>query len=317
MASMTKTVAAFDLGTNSFICLIGSGDEQNNLVIHQELIESVRLGEGYSKTGSLSAEALERAKDCLQRFAKVCDQHQVQKKKALATAAAREAKNGSELLKICADLGIQVEIVSGEQEATYSYLGATYNLSLPDTHRIILDIGGGSSEVIVASDNRISHLGSLPIGAVKISEKYFSSASPGSGLEKKSLHEAAEAIRAEISQGLRETLNLESVDVANYTVIGIAGTPTSLQAARWGRFDEEKIHGSVLTEQDLADWVEALAPLSVLEIQQRYNFGKRSDIILAGTMILKEFLKQLGATNLVVSTKGVRYGLLQEMLQNQ
>lgn len=301
-------IAAFDLGTNSFICLIASLGSDGNIIVHEELIEQVRLGKGLSEDGFINDEALKRADSCLQKFREACLKHGVFKIRALATSAARDAKNGDELFKMAAKYQFSLDIISGQQEARYCGSGSLVNLGISNSPILIIDIGGGSTEFIFIKDDQIIELKSFNIGAVKLTERFLKNQPANS----KDLESFSSYLDTELKVYLSKYLNLPSLNV-----VGIAGTPTSLVAAKIGKFEEEKIHGSHLSLLEIEKWIHDFKSCSVEEIRTRYNFGQRSDIILAGTIILHKALMLLGANKIIVSTKGVRYGLALEMLNEK
>lgn len=303
-----KKVAALDLGTNSFICLVASLDENSNLIVHEELVEQVRLGEGLNATGVISVEALKRAENCLQNFSEICKNHQVTKIKALATSAARDAKNGQELMDLAKKYQIDISIIEGDLEARYSFAGALQGLKLQDTPTLVVDIGGGSTEFIYSRDQKkIDSLISLNCGAVRLTEKFFHHQPPSV--------DELKAAEEKLETDLKSLANLSMEP--HLQAIAIAGTPTSLVAAELGVFDPEQIHGALLSEYTLSQWKIELEKRTPEEINQRFGFGKRSDIILAGVMIMQKVLHILSIKQMMVSTKGVRYGLAREMLEKK
>lgn len=299
-------IAALDLGTNSFICLIASIDSEGKLITHEESIEQVRIGQGLGREGLISQEALLRADDCLRRFSELCQKHKVSNIRALATSAARDAKNGNDLVAIAQNYKFSLDIISGIEEARYCAQGSLVNLEISDSPVLIVDIGGGSTEFIFLKDKKVVDLQSFNIGAVKLTEKFLS-IQPAKEI---SFHNLSEYLDEE----LKDYLKKFSIE-AEIKIVGIAGTPTSLLAAKYGRFEEEKIHGGILTSVEIENWILNLKKLSSEDIRARYSFGQRSDIILAGTLILNKVLSLLSAPQMIVSTKGVRYGLALEMLQ--
>lgn len=132
-------VAALDLGSNSFLCLIADVSPQGGVTVVSDLVDVVRLGEGVAESGYFSAEALSRAKQCLQSFSQEIHKYSPKKILAVATAATRMAKNRRELFAIGADLGIPIEVISGDDEADLTFLGTAAFESLK---QLIIDIGG-------------------------------------------------------------------------------------------------------------------------------------------------------------------------------
>lgn len=297
-------LAALDLGTNSFLCLIVEANQNGKIkVLHDEMV-IVRLGQELGKTGKLHPQALERADKCLAKFKETIEKFQVDQVQAVATAAAREAENAEEFLKICQTHQIPLVTISGEEEARMSFQGAI------DPHEeknvVLIDIGGGSTEYIVGQKGQIKLAQSLPYGAVKLTEKWISS-QPVINDDEKNLRQFIKTRTEELWAQI-EALNPEKV-------WAVAGTPTAIaQATIGGAFDPQKIDGFVLTRKLLSDWIEKLKNSSVEEKRQKYGFGDRSDVIFAGTLILDELLKRLNKDEILVSTKGIRYGLVYKMV---
>lgn len=300
-------VAALDLGTNTFLCLIAEGDHNGITKVHKDLVEVVRLGQGVDKTGELHPEALARAKKCLTEFKKEIDHYHVDKILAMATSAARDARNGQELFDIGKELGIPIEVIPGEDEARISYQGATGGVVDATKTNLILDVGGGSTELIVGRGDKILFGESLNIGAVRLTERFVTQ-QPISQPEQQKLHQY---IDEELKKVLPE-IQKSKLD----QIIAVAGTPTAIAAAELGGFDEKKVDKYVLTKERLKFWVTEFSQTSVEEKRSKYHLGGRADIIFAGASILLAVVEALHMNGLLVSTKGVRYGVALEMLRS-
>ncbi|QDK36152.1 Ppx/GppA phosphatase family protein [Bdellovibrio sp. NC01] len=300
-------VAALDLGTNTFLCLIAEGDQKGITKVHKDLVEVVRLGQDVDKTGELHPEALVRAKKCLTEFKKEIDKHNVDKILAMATSAARDAKNGQELFDIGKELGIPIQVIPGEDEARISYQGATGGIIDNTVTNLVLDVGGGSTEFIVGRGEKILFGESLNIGAVRLTEK-FVTAQPIADNEITKLNnyinEQVEKILPEIKKCKPDQ------------ILAVAGTPTSIVAVEIGGFDEKKVDGYILTKERLKFWVTEFSQTSVEVKRTKYQLGGRADIIFAGASILLKVVEALNMDGLRVSTKGVRYGVALEMLRS-
>ncbi|WP_413569158.1 Ppx/GppA family phosphatase [Bdellovibrio sp. HCB117] len=300
-------VAALDLGTNTFLCLIAEGTKDGIVKVHKDLATTVRLGQGVDKTGEFHPDALQRAKTCLTEFKKEIDLHNVDRILAMATSAARDAKNGKELFKIGEELGIPIEIIPGEDEARITYQGATAGMNDTQKTSLIVDVGGGSTELISGRGSKILFGESLNIGGVRLTEKFITS-QPVSATEQKALEEY---IQTQIKTVLPE-LQKEKID----QIIAVAGTPTSLVAIEVGGYDEKKVDGFFLGKDRLAYWVHEFGATTVEEKKEKYQLGGRADIIFAGASILLAVIEALKLPGMIVSTKGVRYGVALEMLKN-
>ncbi|WII72964.1 Ppx/GppA phosphatase family protein [Bdellovibrio sp. 22V] len=299
-------VAALDLGTNTFLCLIAEGTENGITKVHKDLVQVVRLGQGVDKTGEFHPDALARARQCLTEFKKEIDAQKVDKILAMATSAARDAKNGRELFKIGEDLGIPIEIIPGEDEARITYQGATAGLNDNKKTSLVIDVGGGSTELISGRGSQIFFGESLNIGGVRLTEKFIST-QPVPNNERTTL---VQYIQEQIAKILPE-LKKHPID----QIIAVAGTPTSLVAIEVGGFDEKKVDGFFLKKERLQYWVDEFANTTVEEKKNKYGLGGRADIIYAGASILLSVIEALGLSGMIVSTKGVRYGVALEMFK--
>ncbi|MNJ91012.1 Guanosine-5'-triphosphate,3'-diphosphate pyrophosphatase [compost metagenome] len=301
-------VAALDLGTNTFLCLIVEGDSQGIIKVHEDLSKVVRLGQGVDKTGEFHPDALQRARECLAEFKKSIDIHGVDQVLAMATSAARDAKNGQELFKIGKDLGIPIEIIPGEDEARITYQGATVGNVDTSKVNLVVDVGGGSTELIQGHGSQILFGESLNIGGVRLTEKFISS-QPVKDQERSLLEKHVESELQKVLPEVKKT----PVD----QIVAVAGTPTSIAAIELGGFVAEKVDGYFLSRERLRYWVDEFAATSVETKKDKYNLGGRADIIFAGSVILLKVVEALNKEGLMISTKGVRYGVALEMLRRK
>lgn len=299
-------VAALDLGTNTFLCLIAEGTKAGIQQVHLDLARVVRLGQGVAQTGEFHAEALIRARTCLEEFKTEIDRHKVDRILAVATSAARDARNGGEIFKIGEDLQIPIEIIAGKDEARITYQGSTVGLSDSKKTSLVIDVGGGSTELILGRGEEIILSQSLDIGGVRLTERFISQ-QPVVGEEALKLNQY---IHQEIAPFIAGVKN-EKID----QIIAVAGTPTSLVAIEIGGFDEKKVDGFFLTRDRLSYWVSEFGSTSIEEKKSKYGLGGRADIIYAGSSILISLIEALNLPGMVVSTKGVRYGVALEMLR--
>ncbi len=296
-------IAALDLGTNSFLCLIVEKKIEGGIQVLHDEMRVVRLGQGLGHTKKLHPEALKRADGCLKMYAEIIRKFQVDQIHAVATAAAREAENSFEFLEICQKHQIPITTISGQEEALMSFQGS---IDPNENKRVLLiDIGGGSTEYIVGQIGKIEWAQSLPYGAVKLTEQSISS-QPVSESEEKKLRQIIRT-QSEKTWTQIQTLNSEKI-------WAVAGTPTSLVAATIGGFNSQKIDGYCLSQSLLKEWIQKLRSSSVEENKIKYGFGDRADVIFAGAVILDELLERLNSKEIFVSTKGIRYGLAHKVL---
>lgn len=300
-------VAALDLGTNSFLCLIADGDSSGIKSVLSDQVKVVRLGQGVDKTGSFHPEALQRAKECLAEFKKEIDRHKVDRTLAMATSAARDASNGQELFKIGMDLDIPIEIIPGSDEARITFAGATEGVLSADENVVVVDVGGGSTEFIVGNRQKIHFSKSLNVGCVRMTEKYVT-AQPLSPSERLQVEEVIDA--------QLETILSEIKKYPTKEILAVAGTPSAIAIAEIGKFDAGKVHGFVLDQAKLKYWCDLLAKTTVKEKIEKYKIDAgRADVLFVGATILHRFLVKMGQTSMKVSIKGVRYGVALEVLR--
>jgi exopolyphosphatase/guanosine-5'-triphosphate,3'-diphosphate pyrophosphatase len=301
-------VAALDLGTNTFLCLIVEGDRTGIKTVLSDQAKVVRLGQGVDKTGAFHPDALARAKACLTEFKKEIDRHGVDRILAMATSAARDASNGQELFKIGEDLGIPIEIIPGADEARITFAGATEGTVRGNENCVVIDVGGGSTEFIVGNSEKLHFSKSLNVGCVRMTEKYIT-AQPLARTEQLFVEEA-------ISEQLRTIMH----EIRKYPaeeILAVAGTPSALAVAELGgKFDPHLVHGFILDQAKLKKWCDILANTTVQEKIDKYKIeAGRADVLFVGAKILYQFLLQLNKPSMKVSIKGVRYGVALEALR--
>lgn len=304
-------VAALDLGTNSFLCLIAEmkKDAATNDFYVSEIIsdevEIVRLGQDVNKTKMFHPEAITRARNCLNRFKQTIDLNKPERILAMATSAARDVGNAELLFEIGKDLNIPIEIIPGEKEAQISFQGATSGFPPDGKIRVVIDVGGGSTEIIAGRDGKIVAGDSLNIGAVRHTEMFFKSQPP-------SISELV-SLKTDVSEKLKSLIR-ELKQLKPVEIVAVAGTPTELAAATMGGFDKNKIDQFTFSQEDLEKWVDDLKVRTPEQRSFDFKISKgRSDVILAGTVILAEALRQFGTSRMMVSTRGVRFGVAIEL----
>lgn len=301
-----KRIAALDLGSNSFLCLIAEGQQGCIQTVISDQVQIVRLGEGVDKNKSFSPSALQRAESTLVQFAKVIKNSQVERAQAVATSAARDASNSHLLKDICKNLDIPLEIYSGNEEAEVSFQGSVFDQSDKDL-LLVIDIGGGSTEFTLGQNKKILKRQSLNVGGVRYFERYIQSYP----LSENKLNQLDTAIANELKP-LIKNLGLDQLKLLK--ILAVAGTPTGLAAAELGGFQEEKVHGYRLTIDSLKNWKSKLANSTQAEKIQMGIEDKRADIILVGVCVLLQTLEMLNLAEITVSTKGLRYGVAMKML---
>jgi len=295
--------ASIDIGTNTVLLLIVDvGDTIREIA---DISTTVRLGDGLQETGYISQDAMDRGLKVLQEYADMAAVHGAGRTFCVGTSALREARNGKEFLDLARDrLGIQIRVISGRDEARYTYLSVK-NDSITDRERfMIVDIGGGSTEIIAGDRGALQDFVSLPIGSVKLTEMFIGNDPP-----------VEDEIRAAAGY-IRSLLDKRFVGYSD-VLVGTGGTITTLASIILGcaYFDKEKIHGFSVSIGTICDAIDMLQTMNVAERQAVKGMEKgREDIILQGIVLLREVMLFYGIDECVVSAKGVRYGVIYEHL---
>jgi len=293
-----ERLAAVDVGSNTILLTVAQYDPEAGLVIVEEAEDQPRLGAGLSATGRLSEEAMLRALRTLTSMRDTYRKRGVERVAAVATAAVREAVNGAEFVERARALDIPLRIISAETEAALSYRSATHHFP-GGGRQVVADIGGGSLELIGATNSRVSLSRSLPLGAVRLTE----------------LGLPPEQLREHIRRALSESVQLTGW--TGSTVIGSGGTFATLASivlARRGSAGRP-VHGTIVSAEEVE---RLLLELSGLSAEQRRQVPglrpERADIIVAGLAVIAELLKAVDSGGVTVSGFGLRDGLLLEMV---
>jgi exopolyphosphatase/guanosine-5'-triphosphate,3'-diphosphate pyrophosphatase len=298
---MTR-LAALDIGTNTALLLIADLDQRSNtLTTVFNAQEIIRLGKGVDAAGNINADAVWRLIACLKKYQSVIAQYGVTDIVAVGTSALRDAKNRHEVIQAVAEeTGIHITTLSGAEEAELTFLGAVAGWHrLPECFMVI-DIGGGSTELVIGSMDGIASRVSLDIGAVRISERFFTSAPPI----------ARELETA--TQFITDTLagELASFIEGRDGVFGVAGTIVTLgQLAKGLKQFSNEVHGFALHYRDVHRLAQTFARSTLQEMIALGVEAGRADVILAGTLILHQYMRLFAVKTVTVSTQGLRYGL--------
>ncbi|MBS1904727.1 MAG: Ppx/GppA family phosphatase [Bacteroidetes bacterium] len=292
-------VAVIDIGTNTVLMTIA--DAASGAILRDEHAIA-RLGEGVDKTRRISDEAYKRFAEIMRRYRGIIDELAVERVVPFATSAMRDATNRDEVItRTARELGYNIELLSGAEEARWSFVGSLYGIDKLEGVVATIDIGGGSTEVSVGHGQTFDRGTSIDIGAVRIKERFFHPMNDSN----------ADAARAFIrEQLLAATSSIESPS----DLIAVAGTPTSLAAMKHklASFDASIVDGTVLTHEEVVTLTHEILHISSEELTRRYPavLASRADILPAGALILEEAMKALNVSSVRVSTKGLRYGVL-------
>jgi exopolyphosphatase / guanosine-5'-triphosphate,3'-diphosphate pyrophosphatase len=322
--AVRERIAAIDIGTNTVLLTVAELGKNRQILPTLELAQIARLGEGVDRARALGRAPMERTLNVLAEYARVCREHGVSRLLALGTSALRDAQGAGEFLtRAAALLGVGVEVASGRREAELTYRGAALAMGQEDgpaeprerdvVKRLVFDVGGGSTEFILGSgDDVVLDALSLDIGSVRLFERH--------GMAHLGLPGELEPILAEVQlavQCVPEPFFAEAKEI-----VGVAGTVASLYSMvhLGGAAEPNLAHGGRLTLREVNDAAERLTRLSLEERQRIPCLGKgRADVIAYGAVIVAEVLEARARItgevdpSLLVSERGVRYGLLREL----
>jgi len=302
---MNLRAAAVDIGTNSCRLLIAEKKTDESFNILSRKLEITRLGEGVDQNKILKKRAVNRVFKVLKKYKAIIDEFQVDRVRIVGTSALRDVENSYLLTEKIKDLGLKLEIISGEKEAELNYLGAVSNL---EDNFLLVDIGGGSTEFIWSNSSEINFK-SLDVGCVRMTEKFI--ADPN---EKISLAEINE-IQSYVDNSLSKELELDK----KFKVKGVGGTITTLAAVKLALevYDSSKIEDLKLKYSELEKIRDRLKDLKLKERKKVKGLQpKRADIIVSGLIILMTIMKYINSQELYVSDHDLLYGLLKEELFN-
>ncbi|MFD7168004.1 Ppx/GppA phosphatase family protein [Streptomyces violascens] len=309
---MTR-VAAIDCGTNSIRLLVADADPATGGITDLDRrMTIVRLGQGVDRTGRLAPEALERTFAACREYAAVIKELGAERIRFVATSASRDAENRDDFVRGVLDiLGVEPEVISGDQEAAFSFIGATKELHADKADRegaerageyLVVDIGGGSTEFVVGSQS-VEAARSVDIGCVRMTERHH----PGDP----ATPEQIAAIRADIEAAL--DLAEQSVPLREpRTLVGLAGSVTTVAAIALGltAYDSAAIHHSRISHDEVAAVTERLLA-STHEERTRIPVlhPGRIDVIAAGALVLLAVMERTGAREVVVSEHDILDGI--------
>ena len=311
-------LGAIDIGTNSIHMAIVEVDPQlATFTIVAKEKDTVRLGESDRKTGKLTPQAISRALDTLQRCQTLAVSFKVQHLFAVATSAVREAPNGAAFLKqIYEELGLQVNLISGQEEARRIYLGVLSGMEFNDRPHIIIDIGGGSTELILADRREERFLSSTKVGAVRLMRDCVSS-DPISEIELTSLRAYVRGMLERPTDNIRSSLAAGE----GAKMVGTSGTIETLAillAREIGEGEPNPLTGYQVSLADLEALTERLARMSYTERLQVDGLSeKRAEIIVPGAIVLVEAMKMLEMEAIVLCERALREGIIVDWMLNQ
>lgn len=295
-------VAAIDCGTNSIRLLIADISNGNFQEVVRQM-QVVRLGQGVDVNKAFHPDAITRTLDAVKIYSQQITTHGVEKIRFCATSASRDATNRDLFIEGVRDiLGVEVEVISGEEEAMLSFAGATKEFQQSDAPFLVVDIGGGSTEFVIGS-TKVEFAKSVNIGCVRMSERHFTQQPPISA----QLHAAI----SDIDQAIALAAKHVPITTA-HTLIAVAGTATTIAAAalELERYDRDAIHLSHISATKVFQVAAKLQTLNRDEIAKLgYMHPGRVDVITAGALVLSRVMAATGASEFVASERDILDGM--------
>jgi exopolyphosphatase/guanosine-5'-triphosphate,3'-diphosphate pyrophosphatase len=296
--------ASIDIGSNSLVFLVV---DDHGKTIHDEAA-IVGLGKGLGDLGAFQDHRMAAAMVAFESFAATATTHGIRPEhvRAIATSAARRARNATAYFQsVKEQTGICVEVISGMEEARLTWLGGLHGLDLPNTAVAVVDLGGGSTEIVMGlkSQGRVTEQQSLEMGTVRLMEAF--------GVAESDRYEppALDAMKTHIDQ------LIHSIDWSHSpsVLVAVAGTATTIAAMELGlrKWDREAVHGFTMKREDLAQWTRRLTKSTH---QQRVEWAavspERADLLVAGAAVLEAVCGAAQVDSLTISDGGIRHGAL-------
>ena len=305
-------LATIDIGTNSVLLLIIEQQADNSIKVLADVATICRLGQGIGQTGELAPEAMARTLATLKNYRAQCNQHNVSKMMAVGTQALRIASNAKTFLQqVQKELGFEIQVITGEREAELTWRAASTDFG---KDIVVVDIGGGSTEIISCDRSLVRSFSrqklesiSLPIGTVVLTEQFCKS------------DPLTEDEFTQLKNFIDETVKNESTRAREYesTLVATAGTATTLAAMhqKMAVYHPAQIHGSILPVSDLQKMIEELKTKTLEERKKISGLHPdRADVILSGAVLLEQLAQIFHCSEITISDRGVRWGLVYEAL---
>jgi len=300
-------VAAIDIGTNAVRLIVAESGGLDRYRVLTDGIEQTRLGLRLNETGRIASESSAATLDALERMKQTADEFGISQLRAVATAALRDAENGPEFVEATRDrCGVEIEVISAEEEAELAMRSVRERFPLGAHPAVIVDIGGGSLEILFATAGRIGGIHSMPVGAVRMTERFVHS----------------DPIDEADLQSLRDEIDrqLGSIGTPPYptpTMVGSGGTFTTIAALvmQDQRGETGSVQGYAMSRSELEHQVGRLqeAPLVLRRRMLGLN-ADRADIILAGAIVVERLAQHLDVSRIWINERGIRDGVVLEML---
>lgn len=305
-------IAVYDIGTNSIHLVLVEVHKDLSFEVQGHEKDTTRLGDGSFESGELSAEAMKRGCDVLERFAKIASHAGVKRSIAVATSAVREARNGGSFIEeVWKRTGLKVNVITGEEEARLIGLAARSGTELGGKRALVIDIGGGSVELILGTDRNTDLMESYKLGVARLSDRFVHEDDPPS---KGSLRR----LEAYIEKKLRKPI--KRIRKTGFTtVLGTAGTMINLACmAHYDAHGEtlERVNLSRLRLKDLEKLHTKLVRMTQRERMRVPELDpKRADLIVSGSALVLTLMRLLKISSITISDKGIREGVVLDYIE--
>lgn len=297
-------LAAIDIGTNSIRCIVVEVDQQGRYMVLDDEKATVRLGENLAASGAISPAAFARAVDAMSRIRKLIDGLKVTEVEVVATSAVRSASNGGELVSVLSsELGREIRVISGDEEAELVARSVRHNFDMSGKRYMIIDIGGGSVEIMNAVANHVESCFSLELGAVRMTDRFISS----DPVKETELDKLKRHVRSELKAAFGD--NRPSVQ----TFIGSGGTITTLASMVMNMRKQaySTSHGYEVLRSEVVHLLAMLVRKDIKALRSVPGLNPdRADIIIAGLVVIDELMRYFGANMMLVNERGIREGLI-------
>lgn len=301
-----QTLAAVDIGSNAIRLVVGRISYNDKLETVENIRMPVRLGQDAFSRGQIQEETALLALDAFMRFKKVTDNYGVERIRAVATSAMREATNSDILIdRINRSTGIEIEVISGEEEARLIHLAVAHAVNLKNKHAMLIDIGGGSVEVTLSQGDNILSTESYNMGTVRLLEK----------LSKKPANLPFDELVREYAEAAKRRIEREVGDKKIDLCIGTGGNIEEMGVLRKRIFKRES--DQAITLEELGKLIETLSRLTVEERMRKFKLKPdRADVILPAAIVLKMVAKEAHVDEIRIPNVGLKDGILIDLAQS-
>ncbi len=309
-ADLSGRLAAIDIGSNSVRLIVAEAVRGGNYRILDEEREPTRLGRSVGRDGNLDAESMEQTLAALNTFQQIAAGFQAESLRVIATCAIREAGNGPAFCqRIREEVGLEVEVISGEQEGRYAFSSVQHAFDLSGKNVIVADIGGGSTEIVFSTGEMIEEIYSTPLGAVRLTERFAANGETD-------IAEVFPKLESDIADCLKRMTT--KPPFAPHFMVGCGGTFTTLADLLMAsqRGSDKEVAGFRASHADVRHLLDRLRKMPVRGRRSLPGMTPdRADIIVAGIAIIDAMMKRFRVNTLIVHSRGVRDGLLREMIR--